>query len=89
MQFAWDEAKRQSNLHKHGVDFLDAVAMLGGEPLLLEDDRQDYGERRCLAVGEHAGQLLVVVFTLRGGSFRIISAGRANARERRLYDHTP
>ncbi|HML55820.1 MAG TPA: hypothetical protein PKC79_17130 [Solidesulfovibrio magneticus] len=31
------------------------------------------------------GHLLIVVFTIRGGAFRIISARKANARERRNY----
>lgn len=25
MEFEWDENKRQSNLNKHGVDFIDAA----------------------------------------------------------------
>jgi uncharacterized DUF497 family protein len=89
MQFAWDETKRRSNLAKHGVDFVDAARMLCGTPLLFEDDRRDYGERRCVAVGEEAGFVLVVVFTVRDGVFRLISARRANARERRKYADQP
>lgn len=85
MQFEWDETKRRSNLAKHGVDFVDAARMLCGAPLLFEDDRRDYGERRCIAMGEEAGHVLVVVFTIREYAFRIISARRANARERRKY----
>lgn len=57
--------------------------MLGNVPLLFEDDRRDYGERLCIAMGEEAGYGLVVVFTIREDAFRIISARRANARERR------
>ena len=54
-------------------------------PTMLEDTRQDYGELRCLAIGEEAGRLLVVVFTVRDGVYRIISARKANARERGKY----
>lgn len=28
MEFEWDEAKRRSNLAKHGVDFTDAAQVL-------------------------------------------------------------
>jgi uncharacterized DUF497 family protein len=86
MEFEWDEAKRQSNLAKHGVDFIDAAPVLADAPLILEDTRRDYGELRCLAFGERNGLLFVVAFTLRDGAFRIISARRANARERRAYE---
>lgn len=86
MEFEWDEAKRQSNLEKHGVDFIDAALVLADAPLILEDKRRDYGEQRCLALGERKGLLFVVAFTLRDGAFRIISARPANARERRSYE---
>ena len=60
--------------------------MLEDMPTMLEDTRQDYGELRCLAIGKEAGRLLVVVFTVRDGVYRIISAARkANARERGKY----
>lgn len=85
MEFEWDESKRQANRAKHGVDFAEAKRMLGNMPAMLEDARRNYGERRCLAVGEEAGRLLVVVFTIRDGVFRIISARKANARERSTY----
>ena len=86
MEFEWNEDKRQSNLEKHGVDFADAVLVLADAPLILEDTRRDYGEQRCLALGELCGVLFSVTFTIRDGAFRIISARRANDRERRRYD---
>ena len=88
MLFEWDETKRQSNLAKHGVDFTAAKRMLEDMPTMLEDTRQDYGELRCLAIGKDAGRLLVVAFTaftVRDGVYRIISARKANARERGKY----
>jgi uncharacterized DUF497 family protein len=86
MEFEWDEAKRRSNLAKHGTDFVDAALVLADTPLILEDARRDYGEQRCLALGELHGMLFAVAFTLRDGTFRIISARRASARERRYYE---
>lgn len=86
MEFEWDEAKRRSNLAKHGVDFTDAAQVLADAQLILEDTRRDYGEQRCLAFGEMNGLLFVVAFTLCDGAFRIISARRANSRERRFYE---
>jgi uncharacterized DUF497 family protein len=85
MEFDWDETKRQANIAKHGVDFFDAMQVLYDMPAMVEDGRHNYGERRCLAIGKGAGRVLVVVFTVRGGVFRIISARKANARERSKY----
>lgn len=31
MKFKWDEAKRQTNIKKHGVDFSDAVGVFYGD----------------------------------------------------------
>ncbi len=35
MKFEWDEAKRQSNLQKHGIDFRAAVRLFDVRPLKL------------------------------------------------------
>ena len=85
MDCEWDEAKRAANLAKHGVDFPAAAAVLEARPLVFADERRDYGEARYVALGELAGRLLVVVFTLRGQAVRIISARKANAREVQLH----
>jgi uncharacterized DUF497 family protein len=85
MQFVWDEAKRQSNIRKHDIDFTQAMQVLYDAPWMEVDDRREYGETRCLAIGLYQGVVLVVVFTRRDDIFRIISARRANSRERRKY----
>ncbi len=85
MEFEWNEANREANIIKLDVDFLEAIALLADAPLLHEDSRQDHGERRCQATGIIDGKMLVVIFPIREGSFRIISARRANSRERRKY----
>lgn len=85
MDIEWDEAKRAANLAKHGVDFPAAARVLEGGPLVLADERRDYGEPRYVALGALDGRLLVVVFTPRQSALRIISARKANSREVRLY----
>lgn len=88
MRFDWDDTKRRTNIAKHDIDFTQAAAMLACSPHLVHDSRKEYGETRCQAVGEHDGMVLVVAFTMRDGNvFRIISARRANARERRKYGY--
>ncbi len=39
MEFEWDEAKRLSNLDKHGIDFLDIEEVFNGDIVTVEDDR--------------------------------------------------
>lgn len=85
MNFEWDEKKREANLAKHGVDFIDILPLLEGAPLRLLDERQVYGETRLNCLGEIEGRLFVVTYTWRGKDRRIISARRANEREKRKY----
>jgi uncharacterized protein len=53
-----------------------------------EDARRDYGEKRWLTVGRIEARLFAVAHTPRGNVIRVISARRANERERRKYDET-
>lgn len=50
--FDWDEAKREANLVKHGLDFVDALEVFG-DPLRIEriDKRREYREERRHVVG--------------------------------------
>ena len=85
MKFTWDEQKQQTNLEKHGLDFTTASRIFGGRIVKWIDDRYDYGETRIRALGEVAGLVLHVTYTRRNSARRIISARRANERERRKY----
>lgn len=86
MNFEWDEAKAVRNLARHEVDFMDAVSIfIDPHRVEMEDDRVDYGERRFRTIGMVENMLLIVVFTNRGESTRIISARRAESHERRAY----
>jgi uncharacterized DUF497 family protein len=49
------------------------------------DDRHGGAEERFVTVGVVEGRLLVVVYTLRDECIRIISARKAEPRERRRY----
>ena len=41
VRFEWDEAKNQINIHKHGIDFRDAVDVLDHPVLTAMDQRED------------------------------------------------
>ena len=88
MEFEWDENKRESNLSKHGIDFVDAAKIFNRPVLERLDNRYDYGETRIIALGEENGVVLFVVYTWRGEIHRIISARRATKRERNKYYQT-
>ena len=49
------------------------------------DDRFNYGETGTNCLGEIEGRVYVVAITWRGADRRIISARKANARERKTY----
>jgi uncharacterized protein len=85
MPFEWDEAKRENNLAKHGVDFRRAVQVFRGRVVERFDQRRNYGEIRIRCVGEIDGRAYVVIYTWRGPNRRIISARKANERETRAY----
>ncbi len=86
VRFEWDEAKRQANIAKHGIDFRDVREMFTSLMLVGTDDRKDYGETRKIGFGFIRGRLMAVAFTERQPNvIRIISARKANAREETYY----
>ncbi len=89
MEFDWDSAKYEANLKKHGISFDEAKHIFDGPTLTRADDRQDYGENRNISLGALSPDaVLVVVHTERRDEIRLISARKANSRERKVYsDH--
>lgn len=86
MKFAWNEAKNQSNIRKHGISFELAKRIFDGPVLTCPDNRKDYGEDRFVSIGSIDGvTLVVVVHTDREGRVRLISARAASRRERLIY----
>ena len=86
MNYEWDPRKAAANLRKHRVDFADAVGVFQ-DPLAftVSDDR--YEEARFVTMGiDFLGRLLVVAYTWRAESLRIISAREAQPSERRQYE---
>jgi len=85
-EFEWDPDKERKNILKHKLDFHTASRIWEGVILIQNDVRYDYGESRLQALGEVDGRLMVVVFTWRGTARRIISARKANPREKRRFE---
>ena len=85
IKWEWDEAKRQANLVKHGLDFTAADGFDWVTAKQSPDNRQAYGEGRTVALGLLGGRVHVLIFTRRGDRVRIISLRKANAREVRQW----
>ena len=72
VDYEWDPKKAVSNLRKHGVDFADAATVFENESALTIDD-DDPDEKRFITVGIDALMcVLVVAYTWRGDTIRII-----------------
>jgi uncharacterized DUF497 family protein len=86
MKFEWDENKRIANIKKHGIDFVAACRLWQSSMLIVQDDRQDYTEIRWIGLGTIEKRIMVVVFTKRINTIRIISCRKANKREIKYYE---
>ena len=76
MRFQWDPKKDAINLRKHGLAFEDVVGIFDRPCLELPDERHEH-EQRWIVSGEVRGRVLIVVYSWRGNSRRIISARKA------------
>jgi len=81
--FEWDENKQRTVLAQHRIDFEDAIRIFNGP--VLETLSRHTEETRWVAVGIVDGREIAVVYTIRNGRRRIITARRARTRERREY----
>ncbi|HVV27364.1 MAG TPA: BrnT family toxin [Rhizomicrobium sp.] len=85
MEFEWDDAKSERTRKERGFGFEDAALIFAGPVLEWEDQRQDWGETRILAVGSVDSDILAVVYTDRESRRRIISARKARKKEREAW----
>jgi hypothetical protein len=88
MQFEWDPDKAASNLNKHGVRFEEATTVFANPlALIFEDEEHSQDELREIIIGHsERNRLLLVSFTERQSSLRIISARVATRQERDDYE---
>ena len=85
--FVWDDAKRKSNLEKHGLDFKDAhVVYDAPDKLTYDSNRLDERRLLDLAFAIVKGKLLALIYTERGNDVRVISFRAASREERERYE---
>lgn len=90
LEFEWDTEKAKANWKQHGVSFEEATTVLN-DPLSVtipDPDHSEHEERMLILGRSTMGNLLVVAHAERGHRIRLISARRANRRERRDYEES-
>ncbi len=89
LKFEWDPKKNAANAEKHGVTFAEAQTAFTDEfgRLIPDPDHSEDEERFILLGMSLVSRLLVVCHCVRSEeSIRIISARKANRRERTVYE---
>jgi len=91
--FEWDNGKNASNYRKHGIWFEEAASIFDDPFFTSEQDRIEGGEWRWQTIGMMGNfVLLLVAHTITVDMdgveiIRIISARRANRKERKRYEY--
>jgi uncharacterized DUF497 family protein len=83
--FEYDKNKSQSNLSKHGIDFVEAQK-LWNDPNLLEIPSRTQDEPRFVVIGKINSKHWSGVITYRDQKVRIISVRRSRTQEIALYE---
>jgi len=86
--FDWDGGNLDKSFEKHGIGPNQSEEVFLDENLLqINDIKHSKQEKRNIVIGEtFMGSILFVVFAIRKNKIRIISARKANKKERRLYE---
>lgn len=87
-RFEWDDAKDKQNSSKHGIPFEAAITAFD-DPIQLRGDDPVHStpqEEREILIGRmDNGVMVAIVFTPREEVSRLISARRAERKEKILY----
>ncbi len=81
MRITFDPKKRDLTLKERGLDFKRVEEVFSDHHFTRPSMRIDYGEPRFETAGWLDGRIVIVVWTPRGATYRIISMRRANGRE--------
>jgi len=88
VDYEWDPTKAASNLEKHAVSFEEATTVFN-DPFYVDfyDPDHSIEEHRYIVIGiSIAGRLLLVSYTERESTIRLISAREVSPAERRVYE---
>jgi uncharacterized protein len=82
---SFDPGKQHLTLQMRGLDMARSAEIFAGSTLTVEDTRLDYDEPRWITVGYLDQRMVVLVWTYRDETTRIISLRKANDREQRNF----
>ena len=87
--FFWESSKAARVLAARGITFEEVQTVFDDDFCqIVPDLSHSIGEARFTAIGTSTrGRLLVVTFTERGDTIRIITAREATSKERRHYEN--
>lgn len=88
MEFEWDQSKAAASLKKHDVSFEEAKTVFDNPLAVIFDDKaHSIDEQREIIIGHsQRNRLLLIAFTERSSSIRIVSARPATRKEREDYE---
>lgn len=88
MEFEWHESKANINERKHGVSFQEAVSCFydNQQIAFYDPDHSEEEDREIMLGHSQQGRLILVVYTLRESTIRLISARKATKREAQEYE---
>ena len=84
MVFEFDQEKSQTNLSKHGIDFIEAQ-LLWDDPNAVVIPAHTTDEPRYLLIAELNHKVWSAIFTVRESRVRIISVRRSRENEEKIY----
>ncbi|MDZ7668312.1 MAG: BrnT family toxin [Gammaproteobacteria bacterium] len=83
----WDPRKGRENERKHGIRFSDIEPVFFDPSATTVEDTAARGEQRFITIGRDGfDRVLVVVYTIRDGDVRLISARKASRSELKVYE---
>lgn len=87
IEFQWDEGNSHNNKDKHRVEKTEAEDVFSDKnKIIFSDTFHSDTEKRYIVLGKTSKRrLLYIIFTLRNGNIRIISARDINKKEVYLY----
>lgn len=87
VHFQWDKGNLDKSYAKHGITPQEAEEVFLDEESQVEPDMaHSQAEPRFIIIGQTLeGKMLFVIFTFRNSAIRIISARKANLREKQKY----
>jgi uncharacterized DUF497 family protein len=88
LTFEWDEKKADENLRKHGVSFDEAKTVFNDPfSVTIYDPDHSSNEQRYVDIGlSLKGRLIVLSYSERGETIRLISSRKATRKEQRDYE---